>query len=37
MGVTNFYFSEVDGNGKKPVGSPNYLDWENVKTFVKFL
>ena len=22
---------------KKSIGPPNYLDWENIKTFVKFL
>ena len=22
---------------KKSIGTPNYLDWENIKTFVKFL
>ena len=33
------YFFKADGNGKgkNPIGPPNYLDWENVKTFVKFL
>ena len=31
------FFGEADGNGKKPIGPPNYLDWKNVKTFVKFL
>ena len=36
-GHYKLYFYEVDGNGKKPIGPPNYLDWENVKTFVKFL
>ena len=36
-GHYKLYFCEVDGNGKKPIGPPNYLDWENVKTFVKFL
>ena len=36
-GYYKLYFCEVDGNGKKPIGPPNYLDWENVKTFVKFL
>ena len=37
MGITNFFFGEADGNGKNPIGPPNYLDWENIKTFVKFL
>ena len=36
-GHYKLYFYEVDGNGKKPIGPPNYLDWENVKTFIKFL
>ena len=36
-GHYKLYFCEADGNGKKPIGPPNYLDWENVKTFVKFL
>ena len=36
-GHYSLYFCEADGNGKKPIGPPNYLDWENVKTFVKFL
>ena len=31
------YFYEADENGEKPIGPPNYLDWENAKTFVKFL
>ena len=31
------YFYEANGIGKKPIGPPSYLDWENVKTFVKFL
>ena len=33
------YFFKADGNGKgkNPIGPPNYLDWENVKAFVKFL
>ena len=22
------YFCEADGNGKKPIGPPNYLDWK---------
>ena len=36
-GHYKLYFCEADGNGKKPIGPPNYLDWENVKNFVKFL
>ena len=36
-GQYKFYFWEADGKGKKPIGHSNYLDWENVKTFVKFL
>ena len=36
-GHYKLYFCEADENGKKPIGSPNYLDWENVKNFVKFL
>ncbi|KAL4619674.1 hypothetical protein ACB092_06G097000 [Castanea dentata] len=36
-GHYKLFFCESDGNGKKPIGPPNYLDWENVKTFVKFL
>ena len=36
-GHYKLYFCEADGNGKKPIGPPNYLDWENVKTFVKFI
>ena len=36
-GHYKLYFCEADGNGKKSIGPPNYLDWENVKTFVKFL
>ena len=36
-GHYKLYFYEADGNGKKPIGPPNYLDWENVMTFVKFL
>ena len=36
-GHYKLYFCEADGNGKRPIGPPNYLDWENVKTFVKFL
>ena len=36
-GHYKLYFCEADGNGKKLIGPPNYLDWENVKTFVKFL
>ena len=36
-GQYKFYFWEADGKGKKPIGPSNYLDWENVKTFVKFL
>ena len=31
------YFCETDGNGKKPIGPLSYLDWENIKTFVKVL
>ena len=31
------YFCEADGNGKKSIGPSNSLDWENVKTLVKFL
>ena len=37
MGITNFIFVKRMGMEKKPIGPPNYLDWENVKTFVKFL
>ena len=37
MGFTNFIFVKRMGMEKKPIGPPNYLDWENVKTFVKFL
>ena len=33
MGIINFIFVKRMRMGK----SPNYLDWENVKTFVKFL
>ncbi|KAL0016122.1 hypothetical protein SO802_003191 [Lithocarpus litseifolius] len=36
-GHYKLYFCEADGNRKKPIGPPNYLDWENVKTFMKFL
>ena len=36
-GQYKLYFYEADGNGKKPIGPPYYLDWKNVKTFVKFL
>ena len=36
-GHYKLYFCVADGNGKKPIGPPNYFDWENVKTFVKFL
>ena len=36
-GRYKLYFCEVDRNGKKPIGPPNYLDWKNVKIFVKFL
>ena len=36
-GHYKLYFCEADENGKKPIDPPNYLDWENVKTFVKFL
>ena len=36
-GHYKLYFCEVDGNGKKTIGPANYLDWENVETFVKFL
>ena len=35
-GHYKLYFCKVVGNGKKPIGPLNYLDWENVKTFVKF-
>ena len=30
-GYYKLYFCEVDGNGKKPIGPSNYLDWENIK------
>ena len=36
-GHNKLYFCEADGNGKKPIVPPSYLDWENVKTLVKFL
>ena len=36
-GHYKLYFCEAKSNGKKPIGPPIYLDWENVKTFVKFL
>ena len=36
-GHYKLYFCEADRNGKKPIGPPNYLDWKNAKTFVKFL
>ena len=36
-GHDKLYFREIDGNGKKPIDPPNYLDWKNVKTFMKFL
>ena len=36
-GHYKLYFCEAYGNVKKPIGPSNYLDWENVKTFVKYL
>ena len=36
-GHYKLFFCEADGNGKKPIGPPNYLDWKNSKTFVKLL
>ena len=36
-GRYKLYFCEADRNGKKLIGPSNYLDWENVKTFMKFL
>ena len=31
------YFCKAYENGKKPIDPTNYLEWENVKIFVKFL
>ena len=36
-GHNKLYFCEADENGKKPIGPPSYLNWENVKIFMKFL
>ena len=36
-GHNKLYFYEANENGKKPTGLPSYLNWENVKTLVKFL
>ena len=36
-GHYKLYFCEANKNEKKPISPPNYLDWENVQTFVKFL
>ena len=36
-GHYKLYFCKANENGKKPIGPTNYLEWENVKIFVKFL